>query len=112
MSNSHSNFEWLHDWFAKFALFLLGGAFSHAANAVMPFDYPDLNMFWFTIGMIPIFMYANWRRIGEPTTWKMFWAFAPIAAIVGFLPRDLSVYAYPLIMCAICAVCSRLAKEP
>ena len=107
MSNSRIIFEWLRDSFAGFALFLLGGAFSHVADAVTPFDYPDLNMLWFMIGMIPFCMFANWRRVGEPITWSLFWALAAIAAIVAFLPRDLPVYAYGGIAFAICVVCSR-----
>ena len=83
MSNSRIIFEWLRDSFAGFALFLLGGAFSHVADAVTPFDYPDLNMYWFMIGMVPFCMFVNWRGIGEPITWKLFWALAPIATIVA-----------------------------
>ena len=101
----------LRDFFAGFALFLLAGTFSHAAGAVTPFDYPDLSMFWFMIGLIPFCMFANWRGIGEPITWKLFWALAPIAAIVAFLPRDMPVYAHGLIVFGICVACSRLAKQ-
>ena len=107
VSNTRIIFEWLRDSFAGFALFLLACAFSHAADAVTPFEYPDLYMFWFMIGMIPFSLFANWRGIGEPITWRIFWTLAPIAAIVAFLPRDLSLYAYALIMWAICAVWSR-----
>ncbi len=108
MSSSRIIFEWLRDSFAGFALFLLAGTFSHAAGAVTPFDYPDLYMFWFMIGMIPFCMFANWRGIGEPITWKLFWALAPI---VAFLPRDMPVYAHASSSVVICVACSRLAKQ-
>ena len=107
MSNRRIIFEWLRDSFARFALVLLGGVFSNVAGAVTPFDYPDLNGFWVMIGMIPFCMFANWRGAGEPITWKFFGSLAPMAAIVAFLPRDLPVYAYGLIVCAVGVVWCR-----
>ena len=107
MSHARIYFEWIRDSFVGFALVGLAGIFCEFANAVMPFDYPDLYMLWFMIGMLPFCKFANWRRIGEPITWSLFWALAPLAAIVTFLPRGLSVYAHALIVFAICVIGSR-----
>lgn len=96
MSNRRIIIEWIRGSFVGFALVGLAGIFADFATTVSPFDYPDLHMFCTMIGMIPLCKFADWRRIGEPIKWSLYWTMAPIAAIVAFLPRGLSVYAYAL----------------
>lgn len=101
MSNSRIIFEWLRDSFAGFALVLLAKAFAGAADTVTPFDYPNLYSLWCMIGLIPFVKFANWRRVGHPITRWYLLAIAPVATIVAFLPPDLQLFEFTIIVLSI-----------
>lgn len=94
MSNRRIIFEWLRDSFVGFILFVLAMTFAASADAVTPFDYPNLYMLWFTIGLIPFAVFANRRRVGTTLSRLHLLAFAVGSVVAGFLPPDLPPPAY------------------
>ncbi|NLS93627.1 MAG: hypothetical protein GXX96_15820 [Planctomycetaceae bacterium] len=67
------------------ALILIACLFAGFLRRLIPLEYPDLYIVWFTIGMIPFVWFAHWRR-AVTFTWRDVVVLAPLLLIWPFVP--------------------------
>jgi hypothetical protein len=75
----------VRDAVCGFTLFLLACFFAGLLNRATPFDYPNLYVVWFALGMIPFAVFAHWR--GALTiSWRTVVQMAPLLFALPFVP--------------------------
>ena len=84
----------LRDTVCGLAFFLLACLLAGLLDHLTPFDYPNLYIIWFAIGMIPLGLFLHWRS-ALTFTWRAVLGFAPLLLIFPFVP--VTVFDRPVI---------------